>query len=271
MPAIPYFRAIRKFLGPRWLTEGEGELVGYALDSMKDSLAERCRAGLLARFPQNDPTGETTAPEDALAALGRDRRIIRGINESAQSYARRLVRWLDDWKTAGNPFSLMGQLAAYTGPGPAFRTVDVRGNWYSRAADGTRSISINQDNWDWDSDPYALRKWSRFWVVIYPNGLWLPSPKWGDAGFKYGTSGATWGSTATSDQVTSVKAIVRDWKPAGTRCVNIITAFDNASFDPITARDGMGLPDGLWGDWAKYVGGVAVPARLSSARYWDGS
>ena len=138
------------------------------------------------------------------------------------------------------------------------------------AADGTRSVAINKANWDWDSDPYALVRWSRFWVVIYPNGLWSPGPNWGDAGFVYGTPGQTWGTTATTDQVASVQAIVSDWKPAGTRCVNIIVAFDNASFDPATARDGSGLPDGTWGRWGKYVGGVAVPARLATARYWDG-
>lgn len=265
-----YFRVARKKLAPSWLTTGEGELVGYALDTLKDAIAERTRLGLLARFPQNDPTGQTTAPDDALAATGRDRRIIRGINETSQGYAVRLIRWLDDWKTAGNPFALMGQLAGYTGHGPAFRTVDVRGNWYSVDADGNKLVLINQANWDWDADPYALGKWARFWVVIYPNGLWLPGPKVGDPGFAIGAPAQTIGSTATSDQVASVRAIVSDWKPAGTRCVNIILAFDNTSFDPTTARDGAGLPDGTWRFGFKTTGTRYVPARLSTARYWDG-
>lgn len=268
----PNFRQTRKFLGPPWLTqEGESALVGYTVDVVADAFMERLRLGHLARFPQNDPTGQTTAPDDALAAIGRDRRIIRGINESAPGYARRLVRAIDDWKTAGNPFALMAQLSAYCGPGPAFRTVDVRGNWYSRAANGTQTTDINVANWDWDGDPYALKKWARFWIVIYPNGLWTVGPNWGDVGFVWGAANATWGTTATQDEVTSVKAIVRDWKPAGTTCVNIIIAFDNASFDPALPRDAAGLPNGTWGGWAHTVGGVVVPVRLSSARYWDGS
>ena len=112
-----------------------------------------------------------------------------------------------------------------------------------------------------------LVRWSRFWVVIYPNGLWTAGPKWGDVGFTYGMPGKTWGSTATRDEVVSVQSIVRDWKPAGTRCVNIIIAFDNTSFDPTVARDGAGLPDGTWGNWGKLVGGVWLPARLSTARF----
>jgi hypothetical protein len=267
----PYFRASRKFMGPPWLvSNGESELVGYALDLLKDGFVERLRQGLLARLPQNDPTGATTAPDDALAAMGRDRRIRRGLNETPQAYARRLIRWIDDWKVAGNPFALMQQLAAYLGPVPSYRTVDVRGNWFSRAADGTLSISLTQANWDWDAASDALARWSRFWVVIYPNGFWTQGPNWGDSGAKWGTPERTWGSTATVDEVSTVRSIVADWKPAGTRCVNVILAFDGTSFNPATARDGTGLPDGTWGHWSKISGGAYVASRLSTARYLDG-
>lgn len=263
------FRAKRKFMGPSWLvSEGDSQLVGYVVDLLKDGFTERLRQGLLARLPQNDPAGESTPPDDALAAIGRDRRIVRGLNEPSDRYARRLIQWLDDWRTAGNPFSLMRQIAGYTGPGPAFRTVDVRGNWFSLNADGSRSVAINQANWDWDNAADALSRWSRFWVVIYPNGLWLPGSTYGD-GHKYG-DGRTWGSTATTTDVATIRGIVSDWKPAGTRCVNIILAFDGASFDPTTTRDGAGLPDGTWGRWGRNVGGVYGPARLSTARFWDG-
>jgi hypothetical protein len=267
--ALPTFVQMRKRMGPSWLVrDGDGKLVGLSLDMFKDSLVELAREGLLARFPQNDPYG-ATAPEDALAALGRDRRIVRGISEPAVRYAARLLRWLDDWKTAGNPFALMQQLAGYTGPGPSFRTVDVRGNWYTRAVDGTLSAAINRANWDWDSDPYALTRWSRFWVIIYPNGLWSPEPTFG-SGQVFGDPTLTIGTTATPEEVASVKAIVADWKPAGTRCVNIIIAFDSTSFDPTQPRDGTGLPDGTWGNWSKRVGQVRSASRLSTARYWDG-
>ncbi len=258
------FRLLRKFLAPRWLTEGEGELVGYSLDLVKDAWIERLQNGLLARFPQNGPNGET-APPDALAALGRDRRVVRGINETDVSYAARLIRWLDDRKTAGNPFSLMAKLAEYTGPLCSFRTVDARGNWYSRAADGTQSVSLSTGNWNWDDTP--VTKWSRFWVIIYPNGLWTEGQAWGDPTTQaWGDLGHTWGSTATPDEVQTIRFLVADWKPAGTRCVNIILAFDATSFDPATPE-----PNGLWGRWSQVVSGVQVSTRLQTARYWDGT
>lgn len=257
----PRFRHIRKMLAPRWLTNGEGGLVGYSLDLMKDAFVERLRLGVMARLPQNDPEGTTTAPPDALAAMGRDRRVIRGINETDTSYAVRLKKWLDDRRKAGSPYMLMQKLAEYTGAGPAFRTVDARGNWYSRAADGTETALLKEENWDWDGTPLGER-WSRFWVIIYPNGLWTEGADWGDVGLEWGTRSQTWGSTATPEQVASLRHLVNDWKPPGTRCVYIILAFDPDSFDPSAPE-----PDGLWGRWSKVVDGVRVPSRLSTARY----
>lgn len=270
MTAPTNFVLKRRRLGPSWLVHdhGDSERIGFVLDMLKDGFAERLRQGLLARFPQNDPLGLTTPPSDALAALGRDRRIVRGFNESATAFAARLILWLDVWHRAGNPFALMQQLAAYTGQGPAFRTVDVRGNWFSRDANGAMSALINQANWDWDGASDALTRWARFWVIVYPNGLWTRNSKYGD-GKKWG-DGRTWGSSATSDQVASIRGIVSDWKPAGTTCVNIILAFDNTSFLPTTVRDGAGLPTGTWGKWGTTVSGVYGPSRLSTASFWDG-
>jgi hypothetical protein len=201
MAARTNFRKSRKSLTATWLTEGEGDLVGYSLDLVRDAFMRRIELGLLARLPQNDPTGATTPPDDAMAAIGRDRRLVKGINETNQDYAARLLTWLDDRKRAGNPFMLMQQLAAYCGAGPAFRTVDVRGNWYSRDAAGVETTSLNQANWDWDGD---AARWSRFWVIIYPNGLWTTTvDDWGDTDLDWGDAGHTWGSRRSGTSSTT--------------------------------------------------------------------
>lgn len=261
------FRYLRRFLAPRWLTEGEGGLVGYTLDSLKDAFVERVRLGLYARLPQNDPTGQTTAPTDALTAMGRDRREIRGMFDTDITYAARLRTWLDDRRRSGNPFMLMQKLAEYTGPTPSFRTVDNSGNWYSRAADGTETALLKQANWNWDDEP---DRWSRFWVIVYPNGLWeIEDVDWGDGGDTvWGANQTTdmLGVSATQDHVVSLRHLVNDWKPAGTRCVNIIMAFDPDSFDPAAPE-----PDGTWGGWGTVEAGVRVPARLDTARYMAGA
>lgn len=262
-------RTLRKRLGPRWLVghDGDdGELLGYVLDVIKDAFLQRIGLGLMARFPQNGPNGET-APPDALALLGRDRRVIRGLFESDASYAARLLKWLDDRRTCGNPFTLMRKLSEYLGPLPSYRTVDARGNWYSRAADGTESALLKQENWNWSGEAIG-QSWSRFWVIIYPNGLWSDYPyAWGENGPGWGDGNPeTIGSTATQEHVSTVRSIVADWMPAGTRCVNIIVAFDPDSFDPSAPE-----PDGLWGRGSKTnASGVQVSSRLETARYWDG-
>lgn len=270
------FRQIRRSLAPRWLTEGDGGLVGYSLDLIKDAFVERARLGHLARFPQQGPDG-TAGPTDAIAALGRDRRVVRGLNETLEAYALRLIKWLDDRRTAGNAFALMQKLAEYTGDGCVFKTVDARGNWYVRAVDGTRTYYLKKANWEWDNHPIDIptgkKRWSRFWVIIHPaSSLWTPQPQnWGDAaGPRWGQAQYTWGSTATLEQVQTVRAIIADWKPANAKCVNIILAFDPASFDPLAAVNAPGMPNSLWEHWSRNVAGVQVPARLSTARYWDG-
>ncbi len=248
---------MRQRMAPRWLTEGEGGLVGYALDVVKDAFMDRAYRGLLARFPQNDANG-TPGVTDALTAMGRDRRVVRGIDESDTDYAARLVTWLDDRRTAGNPYTLMRVLHAYTGTadGVSFRTVDVNGNWYSRAADGTETASLGTGNWLWDSD---TDRWSRFWVIIYPGTLWEDEDVWGTG--VYGDTSGTIGSTVTPEQAATLRAIVADWKPQGTRG-DVILALDPSSFDPTTPE-----PDGLWGKWYKYVFGDAVESRLTTGRY----
>mgnify|MGYP001581068077 CR=1 FL=1 len=263
MSARPWY--LKSFLSllPAWLLRGDGGNVAASLGLMLDAFNARARLALLARFPSYAPD------EPALAAMGRDRLIRRGINEPAEAYAVRLAAWLDDHRTRGNPFAMLRQLRAYLQAPCVVRTVDRRGNWYSIDAAGLRSSSIDTGNWDWDGTP-ASPDWSRFWVIIYPvDGTtpWAVSGDWGDATLwgagVWGNDDTTIGTTATPDQVNSVRAIVRDWKPAGTTCEWIIVAFDDATFTPAGATD----PSGDWGNWSD---GAGAPVRLDTARYWKG-
>lgn len=260
------FRSLYKRLVPWWLRdEAEGAPILYSLGILADAVDEHARAATEVRFPEYAPT-------DALAHFARDRRIVRGIGESRAGYNARLLRWLDDHRTRGNPFALMRQLRAYCNAAVRLRTVDARGNWYTLERDGSRSFVLDQGNWDWDGrDPAVF--WSRFWVIVYPTvdlQPWGPGPAIGAATLwttgNIGTPGATIGTTATVNQVGDVQRIVRDWKPAGTRCVSIIIAFDDASFAPA----GGSLPDGTWANHLQQTGDPRVPGRLSTARYWEG-
>lgn len=259
MARVRTFRAMWRSLVPAWLAEGESELVGYVLMLLNDVTLERLYFGLLARFPQQGPDG-SPAPTDALAAMGRDRGMVRGIDEPDASYAARLTQWLVDARTRGTAFTLMKQLAAYCdwdgSKGCSYRVVDNRGNWFSRSSAGVETSSLNTGNWNWDAEPAS--KWSRFWVIIYPGTRWIDtSQAWGTAG-TWGNATATWGSsTITEEHTRTIQSIVASWKPDGTRCHSIILALDANSFDPASPE-----PNGTWHYWGN---------RLTTALYLDGS
>lgn len=262
-----YRTAFRKLM-PRHFTRGEGELVLSSLAELKEGFAERAYQGANARFP-------STLLPSALPYIGRDRKIVRGINEPEASFAERLIRAIDDRKVQGNPFALMAQLRAYCQAEVRIRTVDASGNWFTLERDGSLEWRIKALNWDWDGTP-RNPSFSRFWVIIYPTAAGLPwaemSPDIGTPGpwdDTIGSEGFTIGTTATPEQIVSLRSIVREWQADGTRCEWIVVAFDDASFDPTDTSPP--LPDGSWGAFGKYDGsGNYVEARLATARYIRG-
>lgn len=260
------FRTAFYKLMPGWQSSGEGELVMYSLTILLDAFRDAVYDSVIARFPDY-------APDDALAAIGRDRKILRGISEVPESYAVRLKRWLDDHRKRGNPFALMEQLRAYCNAEVKIRTVDRRGNWFMIDRDGSYSWDLDMGNWDWDGG--ALTAWSRFWVIIYPTSDGLPwrVSTWEDFGSTMGEFDATktFGTTATQNEVASVRAIIRDWKPAGTKCEFIIISPDDDMFDPSNPSATPSWPAGDWGTYGKDVDGLYSQIRERAARYWPGS
>ncbi len=253
---------------PPWLKEGDGAKFLMVMGTMLQAQVEWTKQGMRARYP-------SYLTDDALAAIGRDRQIVRGAFEPSESYAERLRRWLDDWLLAGNPFAILRQLRAYLLPFEVpMRIVNHAGCWYTLNPDGSAEWLLKQGNWDWDSnkDWGETTPWSRFWVILYPPAeLWTQSLEWDDPDETelWGETEYTWGSNATVDQVTSVRRIVSMFKDEKSRCENIIVSFDADLFEP-TDPVGAPNPDGNWHNWSVNVGGVQVPARNPNAIYWEG-
>jgi hypothetical protein len=257
------FRDLIRDNSPPWLRRTWGERYLYAFGLILDGIADWMIKGMAARFPD-------AGLDDALPFIGRDRRIRRGFAEPADHYRARLKAWKSDAKTCGTALALMKQIQAYCyGFDIRVRCVNDRGSWQQLDADGTYTEYPLVGNWDWDGK-YPTEAKTRFWVIIYPldSGIWEPHGHYGD-GQRWGEPGRTWGTTATRDQVQTIRQIVAEWSPLGARCPYIIIAFDPDSFDP-TAPPGAPLPDGTWGKWYKDSSGVAVRSRLSTARYWRG-
>lgn len=239
--------SMQRFWGSRLLY-----LIGVQFDALTEWVARAVRA----RFAVD-------SPPDGLALVGAERGIRRGFVESSSAYAVRLSNWIRDQKQKGTAIALLRQLRGYLSGYPVrVRLVNNAGVWHTIDADGTYSHSRQNGNWNWDGD---TSKWSRYWVVIYPSSVW-PIAKTYGTNYTYKTSETTtWGVESSPEHALDLLQIINDWNAAHADCWGVILAFDDASFDPASAT----ICDGTWGKWYKYENGVAVPSRLTSARYFE--
>lgn len=166
-------------------------------------------------------------PVDALALLGDERLSPRYAIDTDATYRARLRNAWERWKQGGSEIGLKAELAAYG---------------------LTAEVKLNNE-WDWDGN---AANWSRFWVVLHDHP-WLPPAELGEPGpVLDGTT--TLGSTATPEEVDTVRKIVRRWKPAHMVCSHIILVFDETAWASTQ-------PDGTWAEsWN----------RCADACYWPG-
>lgn len=267
---LSFRETLRRYVPP-WLSDRPtaGRTVGfrylYGIVALLDAGAQFVIEGIQARFPGiGTPT--------ALPYIGRDRRIIRGPLESDAAYAARLIEWLDLWRAAGNAYALAKAFQAFLAPGrPRIRIVTRSGFWWTLEPSGELTWHLaTPNNWDWDSltHPERAACWSDFWVIVYPPHF-STAGTWGDGGSLWGERKA-FGQDTTTQNVETIRALIRQWKAAHARCVMVIFAYDPASFDPASLPGAPGMPDGRWGSWSKENGvGGRVKSRRGDARYWE--
>lgn len=251
------FRESIKKVCPTWLQGTWGYRTMYSIGVQIDAVAEALRQGVLARFP-----GYGT-PE-ALPAIGADRQIQRGLNESDEAYTERLQQAIPTWHFAGNAASVINQLMGYVSPEtPMIRYVTTGSpETYGTVENVADYVTIQAGvvtlqrrsgvdyNWDWDGAPGGYR----FWMILYFRPTVVDGEVWG--GFNWGAS--LWGSSGGPNFVQDIKNLILKWKCAGTECTEIIVPESSTDFDP-TSPPGYPMPDGDWD----------VPAnRLPTALYW---
>jgi hypothetical protein len=174
-------------VSPPWLRRAVSAPVLRGLLDPIDDMVETSVEAVRARFPGVVAT--------ALPSIGRDRKIVRGLDEPDATYQARLLRWWQDHKRRGGPYAMLRQLEAYYASDP--RQIDLvyhSGTRYTLDptvldADGLGTITRDSITWRTGSDP---TRWSLAWVFIhYPSG-----------------------PTVLYPEAQSVLAIVHDWTPA---------------------------------------------------------
>jgi hypothetical protein len=250
-PATTRFRDMSDAISPTWLNGPVGQRFRYSMSVLYDALSDAAGYANLARFPLH-------APFDALPLLGADRQIVQGFAESNASYANRLVQWLDLWRAAGSPMGvLLAVLSLFLPTSVRVRTVDNSSNWNTYdyganpfpigAAVPTPPTYVKgASNWDWDGN---TTPWWRAWVIVYVQAMgWTIGPHWGDGGH-WGDPGRLWGITGPqASQLATLRAVVKQWKPAHSWVLNIILTTNDARFDPAQPAGGGINPDGTWGN-----------------------
>lgn len=244
--------------GPPSKDETVGFRFLWAVTAPLDAGAQQLLEALRARFP-----GVGTAT--ALPYIGRDRGILRGVDDTDADYAARLLGWVERWKIAGSAEALARAMHEYIPGHPMVRAISRAGRWVTVNADG--SLVRHAATWDWDSVSHPERAgyWSELWVIIYPT--------------PYAASGTLGDGRALSDadrgighmvarvDVDVVHRLLATWKSAHSLVRCVIWTTDASLFDPATPAS---RPDGTWGDWGKTVSGSRVSARnITTCRYWE--
>lgn len=147
---------------PPWLRRTVADRLVRGLAKEIDELVEKLRAGAKARFPGWD---EDDIDPEALATIGRERRILRGPREPADVYAGRLRMWWDAHRGRGGPYALLAQLDAFFEWFLNVRMDVVYANGVRYSINTATPGVITRDEIVWNGD--GSGKWARFWVFFY--------------------------------------------------------------------------------------------------------
>ncbi len=211
------FRAGAQAFSPPWLLGLNGSRYVYSNAIQWDTLAEYTRLGTIQRFP-------TVAQPDALAPLGRDRKIWRGLSETDGHYAVRLRQFKRTWKFAGNAPTLLRQLFELMTPDAVRIRYVVNGyegsassgnqfaDWWTIDASGLTFERVAPSNWNWDGQ---FGKNIRFWLIVYRTDL-TPAV-WGVPPYQWGADDLYWAASPGSNRnwVIDTFNIVSAFKAAG--------------------------------------------------------
>jgi hypothetical protein len=138
---------------PPWLKVGVAHRYLYAIAVQLDAAGDALLAGVKMRFPN-------LYSSDSLPEIGSERRIRRGLTESAENYASRLVRWFEDHRRRGGAYALLQQLFFHYAP----NTFPIA-LWYPS---GTRYLMDAAGNITWQLPVTAshVQNWAR-WSLLY--------------------------------------------------------------------------------------------------------
>ncbi len=244
------FKAAMRRVSPPWLQRFVGGAFMESLGVPVDTLVDNTSDGVKLRFP------DAINPE-ALAFIGRERRILRGPGEAGSTFAVRMLRWWDAHRTRGGPFELLRQLFEFFLESNNVPIDLVANSGLLHSLDTAGAITRSTiPGWTGDGE-YPL-KWARFFLFINLTGTTFASSLFTEGGEPMFTEGgdslladvSIYVLTAEDEDI--ICSVPREWNAAHIERIYI-------DLIPINGI-AWGYPPGIeWGDVGlTWGGGLAV-------------
>lgn len=144
---------------PPWLRRRVGSALMRGLGLQIDVETDRNVDGLELRFPDG------TQP-DALAFIGRERRILRGPGEDSETFAVRLRGWWDAHRTRGNPHALLRQMRAYFLSSNPVDIEEIANSGTRHVINSATGAIVLDSVAGWTGDGLYPTKWARFFIFM---------------------------------------------------------------------------------------------------------
>jgi hypothetical protein len=194
------FRDAIRQISPWWLRGPIGGSILYAIGAVTDGLADALRGGVKTRFPGY-------YSNESLPLIGRERRIRRGRVETEETYATRLIPWLDHHRVRGGPYALLAQVHAFYAP-DNFPITLIYENGRMFVLDPA-SGSVERLWVDFGAVDPQWAKWTLFYkwpTPIEADGIWSDPGTWDDGG--------VWDTDMSAELIRDIRVVPREWNNA---------------------------------------------------------
>jgi len=202
--------------GVDFLRSGLGWFYAGTLGAITDSLLEGARQGFIQGLP-----GHPEQTEDSLNQVGADRELFRYRLDTVATWSARVRNAWQYYEQAGTAIQVL------------------------RAVNEWGAITFAST---WNPALVGLTEgsWARFQVWIGAGVTpWLPAAKYG-SGIVYGGPNVMYGiSNALTEDVQTLRKIIRKWKPMRSKASVLIVLSGIACDEPGITCDGGSLVDGF--------------------------
>lgn len=145
-------------LAPPWLRRKVGAAVLKGAGEAIEVQLDRTIEGIKKRFPDANSL-------EALDLLGRERRILRGPDEPATSFAERLILWWDSHLLRGGPYALLTQTHEFFKDTDNL-PIDLINNSGSAYRIDTAGVITRAPIDGWTGDGNLPEKWARIFLLF---------------------------------------------------------------------------------------------------------